>query len=155
MAGVLFILKTSEGESHAQRKSKSLTLIKVALNEQKAEIRIQFKAVISGILEDIPYKEPVLDCSQTNRRTSMTSKLFASIVVSLTQAWLLAAQLKHARRCNEIGVHRITMPNIMKKFEPTSSMSMVFTPESDKRQQNCTYLLPPHDWSHFQDFRNL
>lgn len=51
--GVPFILKAGKGISYN-------SLIKLALNEQKTEIRIQFNDVTSGIFKDIPRNELVI-----------------------------------------------------------------------------------------------
>lgn len=44
--------------------------------------------------------------------------------------------VEHATRCNGIGLHRIAIPNVMKKFEHTSSLSIVLYQGQIKGNEN-------------------
>lgn len=57
--GVPFILKAGKGKGSFISAKSFINLI-IALNEQKTEIRIQFKDVTSGIFKDIPRNELVI-----------------------------------------------------------------------------------------------
>ena len=99
--GVPFIMKAGKGMGEKLFNATVSKLIHVALNEQKTEIRIQFKDVTSGIFKDIPRNELVI---RVQPNESVYIKMNSKLPGLSMQTVVTELDLTYRRRFSDLKI---------------------------------------------------